>query len=320
MLNLARCDGWVAGVLATTLLSWTAFPARAGDTCCPGHAFDDTFGCGKAQALIQREAAGHLIAELRDEDQWLIEFGLREPSEHTDLLHCDLELEILPSAYDNLDGANTMTIQSLVDGLTQFTFRLREQFVITAAIVNGDTPVDVDTISSSSRVVTLDRPYDAGEIFTLTIDYYGHAESRGFGSIEFVTHSGEPIVYTLSEAYFSYTWWPVKDGDYGAPGDNADKFTLDLAVTSPDSMMTASNGLLQSVEPLPNNRVRYRVVQQLPQTAPYLVCFSTTNYNDLDQWTTQALDGQIDAGALYYIYPEERQPIEPQRPGTRPST
>lgn len=259
-------------------------------------------GCGKAQALARRYLAEQIRDDWKDEYEAQLAAGLREALADTDLLHCDLEIEILPGQTDNLSGRNTMTIQSKSAALTTFTFRLRSQYTITSSTVNGGTPVSVASPSTTTRVVTLDRTYVLDEVFTLTIEYVGHAESRGFGSIEFATHGlNQNVVYSLSESYYSYTWWPAKDGDFGLPGDNGDKFTLDMAVIAPDNMVTASNGVLAGIDTLSGSRKRYRWTSDYP-ICPYLVCFSSTNYNTWTEPYTPLAGGNMDV--LFYIYPE----------------
>ncbi|MCP4591403.1 MAG: hypothetical protein GY842_11710, partial [bacterium] len=258
-------------------------------------------GCGKAHAMALRHADEHMREGWRAEYQAMLAKGLREAFEDTDLLSCDLELEIIPSLYDNLSGVNVMTIESKVDGLTQFTFRLHDQYTISSILIGGATPVSFTTPSYTTRVVTLDRVYDEGEVFTLTVTYAGHADSGGYGSIEFTTHSGTDIVFTLSEPYLSYTWWPVKDGDHGEPGDNSDKFLADVAVISPDWMVTASNGVLQGIDTLSGSRHRYRWSSSYP-ICPYLVCFSSTNYETWSQTYVPLAGGTMPVD--FYIYPE----------------
>lgn len=278
-------------LLACAAVLFCSVPAAfahdtGGDSACP---------CGKARTMAGRIAMDKIVvldAEPRG--------GPREAPEATDLLHCDLEIEVVPSSATNIIGTNTMTVKSLVDGLTQFTFRLRSQYNISSATIGG-TPVSVSTQSTTTRVATLDRAYNTNETFDLTISYSGGAVSPGFGSIEFTTHSGADIVYTLSEPYYSYTWWPVKDGDFAEPGDNGDKFTLDLAVIAPNGMVSASNGLLQGVDALSGSRERYRWSTDYP-TAPYLACFSTTNYNTYQVNYTPIAGGSMPV--LFYLYPE----------------
>ncbi len=213
-------------------------------------------------------------------DGW---FGGREASTATDLQNCKLEIELIPSsATKNIVGKNTMTVKSLGNGLSQFTFTLRSQWVITALKVDGvNATATPPGTNSYARVITLPRIYNANEVFTVEINYEGLAVSRGFGSIEFSTLGGNPGVFTLSEPYYAGTWWPVKDGDVFLPGDNGDKFTAQIWVTAPDTMTVASNGLLAGVDVLSGARKRSRWETNY-QIAPYLVSIGATTYNT---WT-----------------------------------
>jgi len=213
--------------------------------------------CGKAHAVIQRIKAGKLVSEQKVEYEGMVNAGLREALEDTDLLHCDLEIEITSFSAQTLAGTCILSIESRTTGLSQFTFRLREQYDITSATI-GVTPVAVSKITSTTRVATLDRPYDIGESFELKIVYNGAAVSVGIGSIEFTSHSSTNIVYTLSQPYYAYSFWPTKDGDWGDPGDMGDKFTLDCSIIAPDTMVSASNGILAGIDSLSGNRSRYR--------------------------------------------------------------
>jgi aminopeptidase N len=187
----------------------------------------------------------------------------------TDVLHYNLDIEIDPGA-QWIGGSNTMTVESLVNGLTLFPFRLSSTFTITALTVNGSAAAWT-RVDSATLEVTLDRTYNTGEQFQLFVAYDGNPVGGGFGSIQFTTQSGQPIVWTLSEAWYAYTWWPAKD-------DNRDKATADLRFTVPDSMVVASNGTLQSVTPLPGSKHRYYWKTEY-QTATYLYAFTATNYN-----------------------------------------
>lgn len=235
--------------------------------CAPPH------GCGKAAAAMR-----WLTAEPEERDPAILA-RLREAAGDTDMLHYNLEIEIFPST-GALSGTNTMTVQSLVDGLTEFTFRLRSNYTITSATIGG-TPISVSTDSITTRTATLDRTYNTGETFDLTIAYNGNPVSVGFGSINYQSLGGQDLVFTLSEPYYSYSWWPCKDGDYAEPGDNSDKATVDIAIIAPDNMRSVSNGTLQGIDTLSGNRARYRWSSNYP-IATYLVCFSSTDYNT---WT-----------------------------------
>lgn len=259
---------------------WTQAGRNDGDAIClPGD------GCGKAVAAARRLAAGNRPVE--DPEGWCMAC---DAAELTDLLHCNLDIEIVPSS-TTISGSNTFTIMSRKNGLTSFTFRLRSQFVISSAIVNGTTPVPVSNPTTTTRVATLDRAYDDGEVFTLKITYSGVPVSVGsFGSVSFTTQNGQPLFQTLSEPYYAYTWWPCKDGDVATNGDNSDKFTAEVAITAPEAMRSVSNGLLQGVDTLVNARKRYRWATNLPTTT-YLIFVGSTNYTQWSQAYTYPLPG-----------------------------
>ncbi len=236
-------------------------------------------GCGKQAALRLRLAGADAVGE----DDPFAGLTRQEAFNATDLQSVVIDLEVNHPASNHLTGTCAYVVKVLTPGTNQFTVRLRNQFTITGMTLNGApwATTNAAAPSSTTRVITLDRAYAADETITLSISYTGQAVSRGFGSIELTTQNGLPLVTTLSEPYFAYTWWPAKDGDFGQPGDNADKFTMEMRLTAPDTMVTASNGLLQGVDTLPGARKRYRYLTNYP-VATYLVAFSSTPYN---QWT-----------------------------------
>jgi len=219
-----------------------------------------------------------------------IAFDGSPPAE--DVLHYFLDIEINPSARW-LGGANTMTIRSLQDGLTTFTFRLDTTFVISDVRVGG-VPVTWQRTDFPAVEVTLDRAYNTGEEFELVVEYSGNPSTGGdWGSIVYTRHSGNWIVCTLSQPWYAYTWWPAKD-------DNVDKTTADLWFTVPNSMKVASNGLLQGTDSVPGSKLRYRWATSYP-TVTYLYSFAATNYSFFeDRYYYDGGDMQL----AFYIYPE----------------
>ena len=207
----------------------------------------------------------------------------------TDVLHYRLDLQIDPSSH-RLTGANEITVRC-VAAVATFRFRLDDLFTIGAVTVDGQSAswqrLDTETIE-----VTLDRARGSGETFVLLIPYDGFPTSA-YGSLVFTTHSGQPIVYTLSEPWFAYTWWPAKD-------DNTDKATADLLFTVPSGMVVAANGRLAAVEPASGGRSRYHWATAY-ETAPYLISFSATNYTQVHGSVN--VDGVVMPVHLF-LYPE----------------
>ncbi len=269
-------------------------------------------GCGKAHALQLRMQHG------LPTDDGSPFYAPREALNQTDVISNDLDIEVIPAngtTPNTITGSNTMRVRSLVPmsegGLTEFTFVLRSQYTVTAATLNGETPVTPTLPGPNSyrRVVTLDRAYGEGEEFTLRVQYTGTPVSVGLGSIEFGTQAGVPVMASLSEPYYAATWWPCKDGDVFLPGDNSDKATLRFAITAPSNLRSTANGVLESVTPVAGGKMRYQWVTNYPLPT-YLVAFGTTNYN---VWTSPYVYPLAEGGTStmpveFHIYPQSDTP------------
>ena len=270
----------------------------------PGDEADPFLGCGKAEALARHFHPAGPVG--------VVQTVFAESFEDTDVLHNQLDIEITNIDPSNdrctITGSNRIRIRSQTDGLTEFTFKLRDLFAVSSAIINDETSpvlVIVDSVSETTRVAPLDRAYALGEEFTLQINYSGDTESFGFGSIDVDTQpGGSPIVASLSEPFYAYTWWPSKHTDVGLPGNNSDKATMEMSVTIPDTMDVPSNGLLQSVDVLANNRLRYRWSTQYP-IATYLVSFAAGDYN---RWTETYTHAGGNMPVEFFIYPSNDTP------------
>jgi hypothetical protein len=213
-------------------------------------------------------------------------------TDSTDVGHYRLELDVNPSTR-RFTGANTMTVTSLVDGLTSFQFWLHTAYTVDSVELDGAgaqwTRLDTEAIE-----VDLGGGYDAGEEFQLRVAYQGVPPTGGgLGSVMFATQSGGPVVSTLSEPWFSYTWWPVKE-------DNRDKATGELLITVPSDMTVVANGALVSVQSVTGGRRRHHWSTSYPMS-PYLFAFSATAYNTFDA-------SFVHPGGLmpvqFYIYPD----------------
>ena len=224
---------------------------------------------------------------------------LADTPSDTDILDNNFDVTIDP-AVSFISGSNTMTLASTVNGLTQFTFRLRSNnatitngYTISSVVINGVTTVPgsaVTSVGTYGRSVTLDRAYNIGEQFTVKVNYSGTPVSVGFGSfvIGATAMNSLPFACNLSEPYYAASVWPVKDGEHVQPGDNSDKSTATISITAPSAYKSVSNGVLQSVTPVAggNNKTTWRT--NIP-TASYLFCFAIHAYNVYDYTYTYPL-------------------------------
>lgn len=216
---------------------------------------------------------------------------LLEGLDDTDVQSVSLDLEPNFTTHA-IAGTATTVVESKVDGLSRFSFRLGNNFAVSSATLDG-RPMTVVFDDASHAHIDFDQAYNNGQTFTIAIAYSGVVQSQGFGSIAFGTHSGNPFCFTLSEPWYSYSWWPNKD-------DNADKSVDSIAVTVPNTMQVAANGLLQGVDTLSGNRLKYRWSSAYPMS-PYLLCFGATNFNHFSD-TFSYSGGTMPLE--FYIWPE----------------
>lgn len=234
--------------------------------------------CGHAKA-----AAARRMQAIVPPTEW----DGRRPlgAEDTDVLHYHLDIEIVPAAR-SISGSNTMTVESRTAGLTVFYFRLHTALTIGAVSVDGG-PAAWSRLDEAVLEVTLPRPYALGEAFVLRVDY-GGVPISGTGYL----HISSTRVFTISEPWFAYLWWPCKD-------DLGDKTTADLWFTVPNTMTVASNGLLQGVDDVGGGRQRYRWKTEYP-TADYLYCIGGATYNTFDAvWNW----GGLTMPLQFFIFP-----------------
>jgi methionine-rich copper-binding protein CopC len=223
-----------------------------------------------------------------------------ERSADTDVLHYWLDIELNPSTH-SVSGSNTMSVRSQTDNLTTFVFRLHSDYLIDELRVGG-VPVPWTRLDTANVEVTLDRPYNVGEVFELYVQYGGQPPTfQGRSALTFRTRNGAAEAYTFSEPWFAFGWWPAKD-------DLTDKTTADLWFTVPAGMVVGSNGLLQGVDNLAGDRLRYRWRSTYP-AADYLYSLVATNFHVFGgTWTY----GDYSMPLQFFIYPEDDTPQNQQ--------
>ena len=210
----------------------------------------------------------------------------------TDAQHYKLEIE-LNFATKQVAGKNTATFLSKQTGLAALTLDLASSLAVSAVQMNS---AGVPFTRSGNQVqITLDRAYNLNEQFTVEVAYAGTPASGGFGGFSFTTHgsAASPMAWTLSEPWYSYTWWPVKE-------TLTDKSTSEVWITHPDTMTAASNGARQGIDTLSGNRLRTRWKNSY-QIAPYLICLAVTNYQTrTDTYTGFGANMPVE----FYVFPE----------------
>jgi aminopeptidase N len=206
-----------------------------------------------------------------------------------DALFYHLQLKILTSSQE-IEGLLVMEAKSETDGLATVPM----DFYANMQVLSVGESAALFARSGNVLILTLKQAVPRGQKFRVRVSYRGQPQAGGFGAFTFNTHSGAPIIASLSEPYGARMWWPCKD----TPTDKADSVQADLTV--PDNLTGVSNGKLENVHSANGWKTfswkeRYRITT-------YLVSVAVSNYAEFGETFTFS-DGTT-MPIRHYVYPE----------------
>ena len=209
-----------------------------------------------------------------------------------DITYYGLDLTITTNP-EYLTGIVTIGVKADTTAINSCFLDLRDFLTVDSIMINGATASF--THSSNKINITLDHTYIQDEPFILNIYYQGVPSGTNFGGFYFRTHSGAPIISSLSESYSGPYWWPQKD----TPADKAD--SSDVWLTVADNLIPVSNGTLESITPNGNGTHTYHWKNHYT-IANYLISLAISNYT---QYNTYYHYSPTDSMVITnFIYPE----------------
>jgi len=214
-----------------------------------------------------------------------------------DATYYDLDVNLI-IATSTIEGRVQMDAISLIDNLTQFDVDLHLSLVADSVFMGG-APVPFSHVGSE-LFITPPAPLDSGDAFSVIMYYHGIPPGGGFGAFGFSTHGvpSVPMIWSLSEPYYSRNWWPCKD----TPSDKAD--SADIHITCRDDLFATSNGTLVGETDNGDGTKTYDWHHGYPITT-YLISVAATNYVRLDYWYTY--NGGADSMPVnFWVYPESQ--------------
>lgn len=155
-----------------------------------------------------------------------------------------------------LSGAVTIGAKVTAASLDTFCFELNQSMTIDSIVYNNQQLATGNT--GSIRYALLPAAVPANTDIYLKIYYNGDAHVVGGAAIGdgYSTGTsglwGNSVTWSLSEPYSAYEWFPCKQ----FLQDKADSAWV--FVTTSDENKVGSNGVLEGIDTLPNNLVRYR--------------------------------------------------------------
>lgn len=182
-----------------------------------------------------------------------------------------LDIEVDNSSID-ISGEVTVMAEVVAAELDTFALELLDVFTVEEVTYNGNILTASHT--DDEIFVVLPETLVEGDLFSVKVKYQGTPPTGGFfAGVSNSNGWGKDVTWTLSEPFAARSWFPVKQ----VLEDKADSAWIFL--TTAETNIAGSNGLLTNVEPMPDNKLRYEWKTNYPIDF-YLLSFAVSEYQE----------------------------------------
>ena len=210
-----------------------------------------------------------------------------------DVTYHELRFTVDPNVTNPYINGIVKTTFTALSDINAVTFDMATALTVSSVTMNSTSL----TFSQSNYELNINLPstVTTGNSATVVITYAG-SPPQAEGAFTRGTHSGTPVIFTLSEPFGARDWWPCKQ-------DLNDKIeSFDMYITCPDMYIGVSNGLLQSSVTSGGFTTRhFRHNYPIPA---YLISLNVTNYTT---YNIQGGLGTVESPFFpinNYLYPE----------------
>lgn len=229
-----------------------------------------------ATIALQGQSSPYFCAQAKLAQQQPQTLQIADPDENK----YDVKYQKLDIAMTNnsaaVSGTATTIAQVTQAPFTRFVCELLGMQVSTVKI-NGQTVSFVNNGTTVSANLT--NALNLGDLFTVEITYSGTAQE---GIIVNTSQLyGFTVAASLSESYSADGWWPSKQ----VLTDKID--SSDVWVTVASNLKAGSNGLLENITPMPNNKMRYEWKSRYPIDY-YLISVAVADYQEYNVYAHPA--------------------------------
>jgi aminopeptidase N len=240
-------------------------------------------------------------AELKSSSQ-LVNFQANPNTANYDVTYQKLEFTIDPAVY--FISGNVTTQFLALENMNTITFDLssitsisnpyyNNRITVGSVMMNNQSLSFNHNIFTKELIITFPTSLIAGTSHSVSVSYAGAPDDSEDGFTK-SSHSGTPIIWTLSEPFGARDWWPCKQ-------DLNDKIdSLDVFITAPSEYVSVTNGLEMGIVDNGNGTKTTHFQHNYPIPA-YLVALAITNYS---VFTQQAGTAPNEFPIVNYIYPE----------------
>ena len=218
-----------------------------------------------------------------------INFSANPNTQNYDVTYQKLEFTVNPAVYF-INGKVSTTFKAL-SSMTSVVFDLTNDLTV-SSVKQNNLPLAFSQ-TAEELTITLQSTLTTGNSATVVITYSG-APSTDEDAFTIATHSGTPILWTLSEPYGARDWFPCKQ-------DLNDKVeSIDVYITAPSAYTSVSNGIQVSQVTNVGGTKTTHFSHGYPIPA-YLIAIAVTNYQIFTQTAGTAPNT---FPIVNYLYPE----------------
>jgi aminopeptidase N len=221
----------------------------------------------------------------------LMSVAVNPDTQNYDVTYHKIELTVNPALVSGQMSGKVTTTFTALSNMASIVFDFNNN--LTVSSVKKGAATLTFTQSAEELTINLGATQTAGTSATIEITYSGIPQSDENAYVR-TTHSGSPIIWTLSEPFGARDWWPCKQ-------DLNDKVeSIDIYITAPQQYTAVANGLQMSATTTGTSKTTH-FHHGYPIPA-YLVAFAVSNYTT---FTLQAGTAPNTFPIVNYVYPEE---------------
>ena len=222
-----------------------------------------------------------------------LEVQVNPNTQNYDITYHELRFTVNPNTTTPYIEGIVKTTFTALSNMNTVTFDMATALTVSSVTMNSTNL----TFSQANYelVINLPSTLTTGNSATVTITYAG-SPPQAEGGFTRSTHSGTPVIYTLSEPFGARDWWPCKQ-------DLNDKInSFDIYITAPSTFNSVSNGLQQSRVIIGANATTH--FKHLYPIPAYLIVLNVTNYQTYNQQAGLGTLASPYFPVVNYLYPE----------------
>jgi aminopeptidase N len=217
-----------------------------------------------------------VVAPAQAMGEWFTSFGSKpDAAKRAEMALYDVKfyhINLETSATSLFIKGNTLVrISTLAGNFDRILLQLTASLTVSSVTVDG---TNVSFTRPGDYIdISLPSPVDIGVVLDVIVTYSGTPDN-GPGINRTTTSTwSQTIIWTLSESFHAYQWFPVKQ----ELTDKAD--SAYIYITSPKPLTAVSNGILKSVTDVGTDLRRYEWETTYP-IAYYLISLTVGNYQE----------------------------------------